>query len=343
MHSSIRLLVILLTMLTIPFALPNEASAFTPEQENLYLRGKAELKAQQYPEAAKTFETVLEQIKLNNENKWQLLVALAVTFDKWEKWVPALEYYERFLRALTPHLSDTDEKWRGRYELAVQTRHDLQARLSATHSRISLDSEPQGATVWINGKKAGFNQNAVTPFVAYVTPGDYTFALTATGPRGATRAEKTMQVELNKTQSWMAAMREQTQVLDSISIETERPINSMERPYAGLGWTLFGSGIASAAGGLFFTFQALDTQNSLGAMTVTPTQDAEQSRNSWNALNEDLESQEITSWICYGVGAALIGTGASLLLVERESEGETTSGFDVSLQGFWGTGAAFSF
>jgi len=343
MHSSIKFLVIFFTILTLPFALPGEAVAFTPEQENLYLRGKSELKAEQYPEAANTFETVLGQIKLNNENKWQLLVALAVTFDKWEKWVPALEYYERFLRALTPHLSDTDEKWRGRYELAVQTRHDLQARLSNTHSRISLDSEPQGATIWINGEKAGFNQNAVTPFVAYVKPGEYTFALTATGPRGATRAEKTMTVELNKTQSWMAAMREQTQVLESISTKGERPERRLARPYTGLGWTLFGSGIASAAGGLFFTFEALDTHNSLGAMTVTPTQDAEQSRNRWNALNQDLESQELTSWICYGLGAALIGTGASLLLMEETSEEQTTSENNFSLQGFWGTGAAFSF
>ena len=58
MHSSIKFLVIFFTILTLPFALPGEAVAFTPEQENLYLRGKSELKAEQYPEAANTFETV---------------------------------------------------------------------------------------------------------------------------------------------------------------------------------------------------------------------------------------------------------------------------------------------
>ena len=104
-------------------------------------------------------------MKLNNEDRWQLLVALAVTYDKSEKWVAALEYYERFLRALTPQLSESDQKLRDRYELAVQTRHDLQARLSKTHSRISLDSEPQGASVWIDGSPAGVDQDAKTPFV----------------------------------------------------------------------------------------------------------------------------------------------------------------------------------
>ena len=72
------------------------------------------------------------------------LGALAVTYDKSNQWVAALEYYEAFLRALTPMLTETDQKWRGRYELAVQTRHDIQARLSERLVESPLTANPKG-------------------------------------------------------------------------------------------------------------------------------------------------------------------------------------------------------
>ena len=198
--------------------------------------------------------------------------------------------------------------------------------------------------MWINGKKAGFNENAVTPFVAYVTPGEYTFALTSDGPRGATRAEKNMTVELNQTQNWMAAMREQTEILDSISHTGETtPEESLSRPYTLLGWSLFGTGVASGVGGLIFTFQALDTHNQLGAMSVTPTANPQNSQLTWAKLNDELEQEEFISWTFYGIGAALIGTGIGLLLVEEENSDAFSVSDGFTLKSFWGTGASFGF
>ncbi len=163
--------------------------AFSPEQENRYLEGKDQLRSENFTEADSIIIELLDQCRLNNEDRCQLLVALAVTYDKSDQWVAALEYYEAFLRALTPMLTETDQKWRGRYELAVQTRHDIQARLSRKVGRITLDSEPKGAEVWINGKRAGVAANATTPYVAYLPPGDHTISLVSSSPRGIARAE----------------------------------------------------------------------------------------------------------------------------------------------------------
>jgi len=317
------------------------AWAFTPEQENRYLTGKAALKSQDYPKAVDLFGELLKEIKLNNEDRWQLLVALAVTYDKAEEWVSALEYYERFLRALTPQLAESDQKWRDRYELAVQTRHDLQARLSKTHTRVSLDSEPQGAMVWIDGTAAGVDKDARTPFVAYVVPGEHVFSLISQGPRGTSRAEKVMSITLNQPQSWMASMRENAAVLDAVKAPSTMGSTDLVRPYNTLGWTVLGSGIASGLGGLIFSVQALGTHDELGRLSVTPTADPEGSQQRWNSLQGDLDSQELTSWVLYGVGAALLGTGVGLLTIEEEEESDSAQ--ENSSPVFWGTGMRWVF
>ena len=112
------------------------------------------------------------------------------------------------------------------------------------------------------------------------------------------------------------------------------------RPYETLGWTILGSGVASGLGGFIMTFQALGTHDELGRLSVTPTADPAGSQQRWNTLQADLDNQEMTSWILYGAGAALLGTGMGLLLVEEEADSPEES---ASAPVFLGNGLRWAF
>ena len=194
--------------------------------------------------------------------------------------------------------------------------------------------------MWIDGSPAGVDQDAKTPLVAYVRPGEHVFGLVSKGPRGTARAEKVMKVTLNQPQTWMASMRESAAVLDAVESAPVPIESAFYRPYETIGWTVLGSGIASGLGGFIMTFQALQTHDDLGRLSVTPTNDPTGSQQQWNSLQADLDQQEFTSWVLYGVGAALLGTGVGLLLVE---EPEDTSDDSASLPVFWGNGMTWTF
>ena len=115
-------------------------------------------------------------------------------------------------------------------------------------------------------------------------------------------------------------MRESAAVLDAVESSTNNAMPALHRPYETLGWTILGSGIAAGLGGFIMTFQALDTHDELGRLSVTPTSDPSGSQQQWNALQADLESQEMTSWILYGAGASLLGAGIGLLLIEENED-----------------------
>ena len=101
--------------------------------------------------------------------------------------------------------------------------------------------------------------------------------------------------------------------------------------------------MTSGLGGLIFTFQALDTHNELGAMSVTPTSNPQNSQLTWAKLSDELEQEEFISWAFYGIGAALIGTGIGLLLIEEENSDPFSISDGFALKSFWGTGASFGF
>ena len=276
---------------------------------------------------------------MNNEDRWQLLVALAVTYDKSNQWVAALEYYEAFLRALTPMLTETDQKWRGRYELAVQTRHDIQARLSRKVGRITLDSEPKGAEVWINGKRAGVAANATTPYVAYLPPGDHTISLVSSSPRGIARAEKGFEVALGKPTSWLASLRvEETPKEEEFQSFAPQEMSSVVRPYQTWGWILTGAGTLAAGTGLWMTSQSIQTIENMETLSLIGSGDPTQSSRQWALYEKDLEQHQTTSWAFYGLSAALIGTGVYFLFAEEEQQNDVGSGFV-----FHGTGAVLTF
>lgn len=307
--------------------LAGNAQAFNASEQDQYSAGKDALKTEKYPEALVIFGDLLESLRLNNEDRWQVIVAIAVTHDKAGNLVAALEYYERFLRALTPLLPEAEQKWRDRYELAVQTRHDIQARLSKTHARISLDSDPSGAVILIDGKPAGVDRDAITPFVAYVKPGPHLFEMKIDGPKGRILVEKTIHAASNQPESWVASMRKSSILLDTLPEALIQEDMAFSQPYQTGGWSLVGLGIAAGITGVVFTAEANHTHDELGTLSIQHSVVPETAAAQWDQLNQELENQELTSWIFYGLGAALLGTGAGLLSIYEtvDTEGESTS------------------
>ncbi len=299
------------------------AEAFSPEQQFLYTKGKTALKAKEYNEALVHFRALLKDLRANTEELWQVLIALAVTHDEQGDIVPALEYYERFLRALTPVLPEAETKWRTRYELAVQTRHDLQAQLSKSHVRISIDSEPVGALIFINGEAAGMDGDARTPHVAYLEPGTHEFEIRYSSPSGVITAERKMELYINQPESWVATMRKEPVSLSEATRTSRIPPPSTPKLVdPSVSWTLFGVGATALTAGLFFTVEAASIQDELGALVIEKPENGAQQ---WTGLTQDLDQAEMTSWVLYSAGAALVGTAVTLLLWEGSSEGSPDS------------------
>ena len=64
-------------------------------------------------------------------------------------------------------------KWKTRREVVAEAVEEFQQRLLETHGYVTLTSEPEGAEVYVDGVRAGVNQNLTTPTGLYLMPGEY--------------------------------------------------------------------------------------------------------------------------------------------------------------------------
>jgi tetratricopeptide (TPR) repeat protein len=91
-----------------------------------------------------------------------------------------------------------------------------------------------------------------------------------------------------------------------------RPVRTVSRSpwYDGraTGWVLVGLSVAAAAGGTVLQMQALDARDEAGSLAPTAAD-----REAWRNLERRYDDQQTGAYVCYGFGAALLGTGVTLL------------------------------
>ncbi len=78
-------------------SLSSPALADAADAERLYEEGKAALDTKDYPKALELFKTVLRGADTDEGTKWQMMLAIAVTYRSMEEMGHAIEYYKRFL------------------------------------------------------------------------------------------------------------------------------------------------------------------------------------------------------------------------------------------------------
>ena len=189
-----RLGLILLTFALI--ATPAPAHADGKASDAAYEAGKQALGGQNTDVALKHFKDALALAQNDEGRKWQLLLAIALTYKVKGEPGFAIEYYRLFLSATQDYLNDDllEDKWKKRRELAVADIKELK-RPTETRGFIPLLTKPAGAEVLVNGERAGADQDALTPYALFLPPGTYTISvrLAGYGP-----AERTLTVEAGR-------------------------------------------------------------------------------------------------------------------------------------------------
>jgi len=141
-----------------------------------------------------------------------------------------------------------------------------------------------------------------------VLGGDYPTVATADGFR---ELRQTISVQPGKTTTHRFDL---TPVADPTLTEVRTTTRSTEGRSA-LPWIVIGAGAGAAVTGAIFHTMAVD---SLGELNDTPVESP-----GYASLESEYEGQRLTTYVTYGVGAALIGAGVFLLLRDDSDPADT--------------------
>ena len=297
---------------------PMEAKAFSPEARTLYDAAKIDLKEGRYSDALLGFKKALPLVVGDREGSWQILVAVALTYEKMGEAVHAAEYYGRFIARIQPSVDSLEEKWERRHALASETLEELQAFLSSTRVYVRIESTPAGAEVIIDGVRSGADMNARTPFETYLKPGNHAIGVRKEGLGSAHEVVtpvlgKAMVVHLKMGPEPMARTWHKSSdvIVDATS---ERMQTTSDLNWSIAGWTVLGIGAAALGTGAFFTVKAADAHEDL--LSVDSSLGPIEGPFVRKGLISDLEGSELRAAALYAVGGVAVTVGTLLLFAD---------------------------
>jgi hypothetical protein len=274
-----------------------------------------------------------------------MLLAIAVVWEEKGEWGFAVETYRRFLDRTERYSSALDEKWHGRRKLAEGSVAELAEKLRGTHGFVSVVTEPPGAAVLMNGRRAGADEDASSPFGAYVPAGP---AVVRAELEGRLPAEATVEVLAGKLHPVSLTLPPSVGVSGQPAAEGLEParapvtagagtpgsgsaqVAGESTPFDGdtvvhegseqppgrasrlVPWVVLGAAAAAAGTGAVFTFRAVearDDQERLARRPDPPT------KSEWDDAQSRKDDAERLSWIFYGGSAALAVGGVSWLVL----------------------------
>jgi hypothetical protein len=147
----------------------------------MYQAAKVDLKAGRAAEALEKLKAGLRAGVEDRELEWTYRLAVAVAYDQLGKPVAALEATRRFVLTLDVAEGALTETWRTRREGMRNRARDLEGRILETFGALSIESEPSGARIYIDGVPAGVDGDLRAPFVLYLTPGRHKLRLELVG------------------------------------------------------------------------------------------------------------------------------------------------------------------
>lgn len=290
-----------------------------------YDAGKAALERGDHVAALDHFKACVPLVEGDEVETWKMLLAVAVTYKRSEAPQHAIEYFRRFVDRSSSHVALT-EKWKARRAGAQATIAELEAELLKTHGILSVASDPAGASVFIDGVRAGADGDAKAPGGFYLTPGEHQVRLELFDHEPYSGTVSIAAGRLAAHQGMLPAVSFEP-VMEPAVGTSARPMaephvvaesSSGGSSTAGA-WALIGTGSAALVAGAVMTGVFIDTDNRLRSFIPSKTEDESVRR--WSSLSGHWVTARDGQWIGYGIGVAGVTAGLVwLLLVDDDDE-----------------------
>jgi hypothetical protein len=293
--------------------------SFAAETDALYDQARTALRSGDHAAALDGFRTCIKKAEPGPE-LWRALLGVALTLDYLEQPAGALEYYRRFFAITRPHRDVLDERWRTRRETIEGQMKEKGDRLLETHGMVSVVSAPAGASLFVDGQRAGIHQEAVTPFGLYLAPGNHTIRVEH---GGHVTEERSVEIESGRLGSEEFALKgiptadsEVEAPAEEVSVGVSTgPAPSSFKDNA-LYWGLVAGGTLAMISGVSFTQAALDFRDEQAALD--PGMIGVDER--YNQLEDRLRDEERYAWFCYGAGAVMVTIGLKKLFFDGPAD-----------------------
>ncbi len=319
------------------------ARAEAPEVAEQYEQGKQALKADKPAEALTHFKAALSQADRSLGSTWQMLLAVALTYQKLEQPAFAAEMFRRFLAVTEEHSALMTQKWKTRRELVLEDLTDLERKLSKTHVVVMVTSKPAGAAIAVDGAAAGADGDAITPTRLWLSPGEHVVSLTSAGHQPFERSLSLTAGQLDSVSVSLTPLVVETPEAPASEPESElsvvppavsstTPVGDGDGGSVGPWIVLGGAGVAAIVGGVMVGLAEAEyaTITEMSDPGYQPT-DLAQSQRDLNAARDNYGTYDTRTWVMFGVAGAAAAGGVVWLLVggDEEQGAESTATFGL--------------
>ena len=332
-HARIRIL--LLAIFGLLLSAPG-ASAEAPEVAQQYELGKQALDAGKPAEALGHFKTALSQADRSLGSTWQMLLAVALTYQELKQPANAAEMFRRFLEVTRSHDDLMTEKWRTRREVVRQELTALEQTLSETHAVVMVKSTPPGAGITVDGEPAGVDGDALTPTRLWLAPGEHTIALSLKGHEPVIQSFTTRAGQLDSFAPTLSPQAKQSpkseQLPDAPTLSAELIVTSESEASIAPWIVMSGAGAALVLGGVFLglaegeaavldDIAAQGDPQALGA--------GSDAYDNWEAAKANLDTYDATAIAMFSIGGAAAIGGLVWWLLDDGDPVEANTAFHL--------------
>ncbi len=257
-----------------------------------YRAGVQAYRDQRYEDAVREFK-VAQSIYPDSP---KLAFNLARALERSRQIEPAIAAYEQYLR-MAPEASD-----RAEVEATIAA---LRTLLDGSRPLLVVTSKPAGASVFLDGAT---EPNGRTPFEARVVAGAHVVRIRLDGHGEESRS---VDAAAGRQAAVDVALRP---LAATVGSGPAGPRATQETAPAATwaGWGAVGAGVLATGAGAFFYLSASQGADDIDALAVGD-------RRGYDQLAGEIEDDNLSAGISFGVGAALLATGVALLLWPAES------------------------
>jgi hypothetical protein len=153
---------------------PRPARADEPAAIDLrYQQAKADLQAGNHVAALDTFKRLLKEAEGDTVRTWTMLMAIAAAYEQLGQEKEALEYFNRLLLHMQHHPEALTPDWTTRKRVAEGRVRVHEATMLASKGLIKVQTQPQGARIFVDGVPQGMEGDLSTPGKLYLAPGTH--------------------------------------------------------------------------------------------------------------------------------------------------------------------------